>query len=250
VDQAVAALIAGDLAAALALLRGVIANTPAGYANSSEDPDGRLCIKFWDRQAFIHYVLWQKRQGHSRSVRWVGNAYPRAYYYMGFLGVKSRQYEEALKYLERGHELEPTNPKFTFEKAQALVHSGHKLQALALYETVTEVGPYVSTPDIAVARRGRGFVLIELGRLDEAEAAFTSSLEIEPGNEIALGELQYIKQLRQGGNRSPGKAVPTQTSRLFDCAVCGKSLAQGVVVTVNGVPQIVCDGCEGRLPKK
>ncbi len=33
-------------------------------------------------------------------------------------------------------------------------------------------------------------------RLDDAEQALRHSLEIEPGNEIATGELQYIDQLR------------------------------------------------------
>lgn len=40
VDQAVAALGAADLAAAEALLLGVIPNIPADYSNSSENPDG------------------------------------------------------------------------------------------------------------------------------------------------------------------------------------------------------------------
>jgi tetratricopeptide (TPR) repeat protein len=250
VDQAVSALLAGEVAAARTLLQKVIANTPSEYANSSEEPDGGLVVKFWDQQAFLHYVMWQKEQGQERSVRWVGNAYPRAHYYMGFLCVKTRQFQQALEYLERGHELEPTNPKFHFEKAQALVHAGDKQQALALYEAVTEVGPYVSALDLAVAWRGRGFVLIELGRLDAAEEALKSSLEIDPGNEVAMNELQYIEHLRQGGNKSPSEAVPTQAQSLSQCAICGKPVTQGVVVTVNGVPRTVCDGCQRKYTKK
>jgi len=38
-----------------------------------------------------------------------------------------------------------------------------------------------------------------LGRLDEAEDSYNKSLEIEPGNRIALGELEYIKKLRAQG---------------------------------------------------
>src|SRR5262249_21087967 len=158
----------------------VIGNCPTGYTNSSEAPDGGTVIKFWSQHDFIHYVMWQKQQGIECGVQWVGNAYPRAYYYLGFICVKNRQYGPALQYLTRGQELEPTNPKFNFEKAQALVHSGDKAAALALYQAVTEVGPQISARDLAVAQRGRGFVLIDLGRLEEAEAAFRSSLEIEP----------------------------------------------------------------------
>jgi tetratricopeptide (TPR) repeat protein len=194
--------------------------------------------------------MWQKEQGAERSVRWVSNAYPRAYYYLGFLCVKTRQFERALEYLDRGQQLEPTNPKFNFEKAQALVHSGRPEPALALYEAVTEVGPHVSVRDLAIAWRGRGFVLIELGRLDEAEEALRTSLELEPGNSIALNELQYIKHLRQGGGVHQGEAVPSQAPSLSQCAVCGNTFTTGVVVKIEGVPRTVCDNCKRKLKIK
>jgi tetratricopeptide (TPR) repeat protein len=250
VDQAVAAIKNGNIVAANALLLGVISNTPATYSNESENPDGTLAIRFWDQQSFIHYALWQKEQNSQRGVSWVANAYPRAHYYMGFLCVKTRQFQQALEYLERGHSLEPTNPKFNFEKAQALVHSGEKEKALALYESVTEIGPHVSAFDIAMARRGRGFVLIELGRLDEAREAFQSSLEIEPDNEIALNELKYIDHLQQGGAALPGEAIPTQVPSLSGCALCGMKFMKGLVVSVHGVPRTICNNCQRKLTKK
>ena len=36
------------------------------------------------------------------------------------------------------------------------------------------------------------------GVLDDAEAAYTASLKVDPGNKIALGELDYIAGLRSG----------------------------------------------------
>jgi tetratricopeptide (TPR) repeat protein len=242
VNQALTALTAGDLATAESLLLGVIESTPTNYVNSSEDPGGGLSIKFWDQGAFIHHVMWQKQQGREREIRWVGNAYPRAHFYMGFLCVKARRYKQALEYLERGRE--------HFETAQALVHAGEKQRALAQYEAVTEMSPYVSALDIAVAWRGRGFVLIEMGRLDEAEAAFKSSLAIDPDNPVALNELEYIEHLRKGGSISPGEAVPTRAPSVSECAVCGKPLSRGIVVSVKGVPRSVCGGCQRRLTKK
>lgn len=41
-----------------------------------------------------------------------------------------------------------------------------------------------------------GFALIELRKLDEAEAVFNDSLKIEPANKVALNELAYIRDLR------------------------------------------------------
>jgi hypothetical protein len=249
VDRALAAVAAGDLAAAEGLLLGVIANTPAEYVNSSEDPDGTLIIKFWDQQAFIHYVMWETQQGSRRNVRWISNAYPRAHYHMGFLCVEARRYDRALEYLRRGQELEPTNPKFNIEIAQALAHSGERDEALALYEAVTEIGPYVSALELAMARRGRGFNLIELGRLDEAEEAYLSSLEIEPGNSIAVNELKYIKHLRTGGGIAAGRITATRAPDPFRCLLCGGTSTSGVVVTVKGIPGTVCDKCQRKQTK-
>jgi tetratricopeptide (TPR) repeat protein len=250
VNQALAAIAAGDVATAEAALLKVIANTPAEYINQSEDADGSLSIKFWDQNDFVHYVMWQKQQGVTRGVRWEGNAYPRAYYYLGFLCVKTRRPRQAIEYLDRGHQLEPTNPKFKFEKAQALVQASECEQALALYETVTDIGPHISAWDLAVARRGRGFVLIELGRLQQAEAAFLSSLEIEPDNPVALNELQYIAHLRRGGKVSHSEAVQRQAPTLSECALCGNKFSKGVVVMLNGIPRSVCEKCEGKRTKK
>ena len=47
--------------------------------------------------------------------------------------------------------------------------------------------------------RGRGVTLVELGRLDEAEAALRTALEIEPGHTGAESELRYIGELRARG---------------------------------------------------
>ena len=45
--------------------------------------------------------------------------------------------------------------------------------------------------------RGQGINLIDLNRLDEAEAALQRSLEVEPENPNALHELGYLERLRQ-----------------------------------------------------
>lgn len=47
-----------------------------------------------------------------------------------------------------------------------------------------------------MALRGMGFMLIELNRLDEAEQALRDSLKLDPGNDVALNELAYIRELR------------------------------------------------------
>jgi tetratricopeptide (TPR) repeat protein len=169
---------------------------------------------------------------------------------LGFLCVKRKQFEQALAYLEQGQILEPTNPKFIFEKATALMHCGRKEEALAHYAQVKELGPYVSGIDLAISLRGQGFSLIELERLDDAESAFRRALEIDPTSQIALNELRYIAHLRKGGAAQQAGSTAVVGSNFFLCVVCGKQFAKGKVVSVKGVPKAICQRCNGKLQKK
>ncbi|MFO1022476.1 MAG: tetratricopeptide repeat protein [Planctomycetales bacterium] len=250
VDQAVESLANGDLQAAESLLQQVIANTPPNYQNQIDSEEG-LSIKFWDQMAFVHYVTWNPDQKPGRDISWIPNAYPRAFYYLGFIAVKHKQFDQAIKYLDRGLAMDPSNPNFLFEKAQALVHSGKPEEALAFYGQVNEIGPFVNRRHLAVALRGRGFILIELQRLDEAEQAFKSSLELDPDNRIALHELAYIEHLRGGGSSAPAQTVASNASTIFrTCAACQKEVSKGRVFSVKGLPVFLCTACESRLTKK
>jgi tetratricopeptide (TPR) repeat protein len=167
--------------------------------------------------------------------------------YMGFLCVKRRQFDQAIEFLDKGMRLEPTKPKFKLEKARALVHSGRREETFAL---VNELGPHVISSDLAFAQRGRGFVLIELGQLDEAENAFKASLELEPQSEAAWGELQYIAHLREGGAIAPAGMVSTTARDASKCVVCGNRFNKGMVASVDGMPTAVCKRCHGHNDKE
>jgi tetratricopeptide (TPR) repeat protein len=250
VDRALQALVAGNVSEAQTLLTAVIENTPAGYVNSSQAPDGTPIVKCWGQEEFVHYVMWQNDHGIDRSVQWTGNAYPRAYYHLGFICVKLLQFERALEYLEKGHELDPDNPHFIFEKAQAMTYTGKKDEALALYQSVRETGPYVSKRNLACARRGSGFLLIEMGRLDEAEEDFQASLVLEPDNLLARNELEYIDRLRKGGRVCPAGALAVGSADLSRCVICGNRFTKGVIINDNGTPVSICKDCQRKLTKK
>jgi tetratricopeptide (TPR) repeat protein len=246
VDTAFKALGAGNLDLAESVLLSVIGNTPPDYSSVQEDHNG-LTIKFWDQAAFLHYVNWHKSQGTAnKSIRWLYNAYPRAYFYLGFLHVKQGKFDQAIEFLDKGERLEPTNPLFTLEKAFALVHSGRCREALVLYERVAEIGPFVRARDVATAWRGRGAAFIELGDLDRAETAFTVSLQFEPGNNVAINELLYIKQLRRGGRAASSETVTSTSSDYSTCAVCGTKFQEGIVVLRDGKQVLICKSCEAK----
>jgi tetratricopeptide (TPR) repeat protein len=177
-------------------LLGVVGRTPADYVPSFE-ADDRLYIKFWDLTSFVAYVAWMKSIGQDRHLVWLTNAYPRACYYLGYIQIEAGDLPGAVRYLDQGLKLEPTNTRLKCEKGQALIRLEKRDEAMAVYQEVLETEGFLSPDDRALALRGKGYVLIELEHLEEAEQAFQASLEIEPDNTVAKNELAYIAQQRQ-----------------------------------------------------
>lgn len=140
------------------------------------------------------------------------NIYGRASLLLGWWYNHTRQYAEASKALDHGLTLQPDNPYLVSEKGMVLVVRRQFPEALALYDDwfSRQMEDPPGTPNRARLLRARGFVLIELKRLDEAEAAYTEALEIEPDHKGARQELAYIQELR-GGTASP-KGIGVFTS--------------------------------------
>jgi tetratricopeptide (TPR) repeat protein len=229
-----------------AMLLDVVRNCPAKYVNQYEK-DGEDFIKFWDNDAFFHFVLWQKKnQGLNRSLVWIPNAYPRALYYLGFVNVNLGRYEKAIDLFDRGRSLEPTNPKFVLETAHALARLHRFEDALSAYSEIRTVGPHVSPVQIGVACRGRGFLLIKMGDLDGAEEALKMSLEHDPGNQLALAQLGSIAERRDGTAQQRGddqSLVGVRPVFSTSCVVCGQPVKAGSVIEVQGRLIAVCDRC-------
>jgi tetratricopeptide (TPR) repeat protein len=109
----------------------------------------------------------------------------------------------AIAYLDRGLALEPNDAVLIGEKAAAL--SGLKRYAddVAMLDAWFAAKVITTPARYALLHRARGFALIELGRLDEAAAAYRTSLELEPGHPGAQHELAYIAHLKGGGPAAP-----------------------------------------------
>jgi tetratricopeptide (TPR) repeat protein len=86
----------------------------------------------------------------------------------------------------------------------------HRLdEALAAYDEGLTISN-IDDRGRARMQRGRGYVFTEQNRLDDAEAAYQESLRLEPGNRVALGELQYLAHIRAGGQRTQGGVILNQ----------------------------------------
>jgi tetratricopeptide (TPR) repeat protein len=195
VDQAATYIQDGHSRVALRLLTDVHARIPADYRHSYELDDA-VCIKFWSLAEFIEYAASLKPSERGKRIDWVPNAYPRACYYLGYLSIEAGDFEHATEFLDQGLRMEPGNAKLANEKAQALVRLRRLGEAKGLCDGVLSRSGFVCKHDKAVALRTKGFILIEAGQLNEAEAVFRQSLEHEPENALAAQELAHIAQLR------------------------------------------------------
>ena len=144
----------------------------------------------------------------------VRNPYPPISLYIGSYYNENGRFEDALAALDKGLALYASHgvefgahqPGLVSERAVALARLKRFPEALTAYEDGLKLSG-IDDGGRARMHRGRGFVLTEMGRLDEAETAYLESLKFEPDNKIAKGELEYIARLRAGGSTVPGSII-------------------------------------------
>lgn len=152
-----------------------------------------------------------KRAGADKSrVSAIANPYPMISLFLGSYYNETGKFDDAVRVLDEGLSLSPSPdlrlgehvPYLLGERGAAYAALRRWDDSLASYDEGLKIA---AMPDSARARlfRGRGYALTELGRLDEAEEAYNNSLKLEPGNQLAQHELQYIAQLRAGGLKEP-----------------------------------------------
>lgn len=237
----------GNLADAATMLRDVLSRAPAVYARETQQGE-QLAIRFWSTQEFMGYVALRQHEL-TTGIVWVPCAYPRAAYYLGFLELQQGRAEEAMAALEFGLKLDPAHPLLHQEKAQVYMRTGRPTQALAEFDAVLSNQDAISRQHWSLALRQKGVTLIDLNRLDEAEACLKRSLELEPGNEIATKELLYIGSLRSGGAKAIAGGLTQTGEQRLACAICGSTELDGAKLgQVSGRPIVVCKQCLARRP--
>jgi Flp pilus assembly protein TadD len=123
-----------------------------------------------------------------------------AIFLKGFALIDLNRPDEAKPLFDRAVEMAPMNSQFLSELAE-----WHKVRrewgtAFTLFER-SSAASELSNEENRIAHKGRalrgmGFVLIEQGKLDEAERLFHQALELDPNDASAKNELQYIEEQR------------------------------------------------------
>ncbi len=97
-------------------------------------------------------------------------------------------------------ELSPWNCKYLCELGSVYQIEKNWPKAKEAFETAegqASLGPDdVKAAELGQARRGLGYVLVELGQLDEAEKKYQQCLAANPKDTKAARELEYVRGLR------------------------------------------------------
>jgi len=123
-----------------------------------------------------------------------------SYYMKGFALIDLERSEEARPLYERALAMAPSNSQFLGEMAEWYKNRRDWTRARALFQRAVETADYSpddrKTHDRLRGMRGLGFILIEEGKWDEAEALFRQVLSADPNDDHAKNELQYIQEHR------------------------------------------------------
>jgi tetratricopeptide (TPR) repeat protein len=154
----------------------------------------------------LGYALLAAKAGTGACV--LGPAWAAAYFFKGYALVELGNPEDARVWVEKALTLSPWSWQFWVELGH-IHQSRHDWQAaLKAFGEALEHAPLGSPEDLVSrktrALRGLGFSLIELGKLDEAEAKFRAALELDPGDERSKNELLYIEQQRKQSRGNNG----------------------------------------------
>ena len=125
----------------------------------------------------------------------------RAQYVRAFALVDLKRLDEAQAGYERLLRFAPKRSRYLSELGFVFQAKRQWQASLDLYVRADAAADVLDPADRdyerCVALRGQGYDLVELGRLDDAEAAYRKCLAITPNEPKSLGEIEYIKEQRR-----------------------------------------------------
>lgn len=154
--------------------------------------------------AYLMHSVTEAKPGPVRGAKVVDSALATAYQLKGYSLVELKRFDEARSVLQKGTEIAPMNPAIWSELGNLLKTERNWPEAMAAYQKAEEGANIVygrrGDPEkimLARALRGQGFVLIETGELDKAQALYERCLTLNPNDSAAKQELSYIEGLRR-----------------------------------------------------
>jgi tetratricopeptide (TPR) repeat protein len=128
----------------------------------------------------------------------IGTPWCDAYFLRAYGLIDLGRIAQARESLDKAIAMSPKNAHYVVELASLSRREKQWNDALVKYETAAQLAQDFSPPESKVselgeALRGKGYVLVELGRLGEAESAYKQCLALNAADKAALAELGYVQ---------------------------------------------------------
>ncbi|RYE01240.1 MAG: tetratricopeptide repeat protein [Sphingomonadales bacterium] len=118
----------------------------------------------------------------------------------GYTLVDRKEYAAALPFLEQAVQMAPSHSHYLAELGYAYQALHDWPKSYATYARAAASAELSEAEyhdeDLGRGWRGMGFSLIEMGKLDEAEALFKKAIALDPNDEKSKNELKYIAEQR------------------------------------------------------
>jgi tetratricopeptide (TPR) repeat protein len=153
-----------------------------------------------DQAESLFYLLQAAKEKTAAVV--YGRAWCDAYYLRAYALIELGRNGEARASLERAVHMSPRNAHYLSELAELYAREKNWNEALATFDASAKIAEETEpqeqkSTELGRALRGKGFVLVELGRLEEAGAIYRKCLEIDSADTRAMNELRYVQSRRQ-----------------------------------------------------
>jgi tetratricopeptide (TPR) repeat protein len=168
------------------------------YNNEYKDYDKRVyCARISaETLAYLNESINRNEMAIVIQIVWT-----QALYYKSYANFELGNIEEAITTLKKALELSPSNSYYLSELGHYYQVEHKWDEAAKLFEKAEESAIKYSPEDLknnelARALRGSAYILIELGRFDEAEDKYRKCLELDKNDKTALNEIEYIKNIQ------------------------------------------------------
>jgi tetratricopeptide (TPR) repeat protein len=150
-------------------------------------------------QMFIYLALPNEKK---QSVEVLDTVWADAYLLKAYALTELNRIKDAQGALEAAIGLSPMNSQYFSELAYTYQVQKDCDKSIATYEQAASVAEFGSddeskTNDLTRAWRGQGYCLVEQGKWNEAEAMYRKCLALDPKDNKAQGELDYIERQRK-----------------------------------------------------
>ncbi len=188
------------------------------YAQSNQDPNVQVFAAHSLTESLIYAGLAtatgdkENKQGKHSSIV-VDGAWTDALELKAYALTELGRSDEAKVVLQQAIALSPEYPTPWLELGSIYQTEKDWAAAMDAYQHAEDATNFmdagaVKNENLGRSLRGKAFVLTEQGRLDESEALYKQCLTINPDDDRARHELDYIGHLRKTQDRKPAPAAP------------------------------------------